>query len=1014
VQPENILHNYNLPIVHSILIIDDKIKYIKEKYEANKFFFEACIESQVSPHPVVVDIKNSIDSGFKSWINGSYDLVLIDYDFKDIRPEHPPDTKSTPDSVLLSCIFPERQGLELFRLIFQLLKTPRFSYRKAYQKIYLWTSHRLKKGVEDDLKDDELNYYKEKRSYHLSDLSRDLTALKELFKGEVNDNQEEYDSYIAERVVYLSLINNNLFNINGYIGYKRDYNKRSLYKPLLNGSRLYLLPFRPPDDDFYWCSIEQLHNEVKINQRLSGRDLFTFIKDNSIKPRIRSSISLDKDIYEYRKNSNKIYENLRDNAKKLKFVTSKTKFEFAGVEFKSDLWLAATPLTMVTIPGDDDDIFNLLKTKLDTFFDIGFGAAVLKTTYIEANDDNIEWSKDHAQRHHRTRVYTSRIKGQLWNTGKTALEAFPPKMLNNFLKYIIREKPEWKNEIIVSLGSKTIKKEEEDHINLKLWREKLRDLFEIVFSDLNVKSFPLVEFNVRHFLRPLLNMYLDGDEYSSPIIRFIEKDGGFNWDNVANYHRMFSDFRKLLIILDQTGRKYQKKIILKFPYRSDIISFLMSAQEINKEVRNVNGADNDNYGISGVTLINTYKSPYPHSIKDVPYAEGDEIKMPQMSGIFLAWIRNYLLFKLKEIKGFTLPISVSGGVGTTTDDIHYLRKQFGDNGNVKSIQFGTSILTNITDFLIVPKKKNTDKDKGSPFTLLNINKDSKLSSRIIYLHKYKCRTCGKCYNSFYCDAFLNRGTKNELPLIDVTACTGCGLCVQNCKHGALELKPSEDCVVLCCPFSESRSLILREKGIPHIPLEVKDSVFIDNYILEKDLKVLEKATNAEKNSEIAAIARAKKAFDICIRKVRKPEINPLASAQYLGVKTSVFGKNQTSSKFVKLNVPMNKDEVKNNLLQFRSFIAITGYAIKNGKEPNEKIISGYVLTDEFVLSLNQEEIASYCKSNVGVGKSGGIDILGHGGLLFHGIGKRLEDIYAFAGIPTEAIAQLSKIIRIIE
>lgn len=1017
----NIIHNYQLPKIYRILVIDDKIG----KNIAFQNCFRACIRANSDDGRIEIDYSKSVDDGFRKWLNNSYDMVLIDYDFietaKDIDAE----------KFELSAIFPNRAGAGLLKFLIGLInnKNSDYYYKKDYQKIYIWTSHDWHKeasgkqeGVDIDFHGEEKNYYYKKKNDSDPDSECVLTI------EQLCDELKKIDSthwsleYILERLVSLTLSKNKNFGLDGYVAFKKNGKEtNTLYSPLVDtelkfeeneNGYLYLLPDEPKQSDFtYYCSIDKLQITRKLNRRLNGNDLRKALygkvnaedKTKLLEINIRHSASLDK-------NSQDIKEKKEEYKDFFKFCGSSKENDnqepnnnakaFAGVKLKSDIWLAATPLTMVTRAGEDDDVIDLLISKLNAFFDIGVGAAVLKTTYLNLKNNDIEWPKDHIQRHHRTRVFdpselkiktedlvkessewyqeelSEKLKGvhikapldyQLWNAGKTALESFPPKMINMLLKKIAEKKMAWSNRIIVSLGSKDTVKEN--------WEE----LFRIIFTGVNNNFFPLVEINVRHFMRPLLSEYLGGDEYLSPMDK----------NKIHNYSGLFFEFSEWLKKLHSLGTIFNKKIILKFTFRSDIIPFLRIAEDI-AEIDKIDAPNN--YGISGVTLINTVKSPYPYRLEGGKKPSSDDsIKIPQMSGEFLAWTRNYLLHKINQI-GFRLPVSVSGGVGIAEDDIDYIRQNY---EIVKSIQIGTYFLKRIDS-------EQINKLKSTPSEFLKAQDKTNMSSQMVHLEKHTCIThplgrCGACYNSYYCDAFLNRGAKYEVPLIDITACTGCGLCVQNCISNALQMKPANKYVILCCPFSESRAFILRGKKIPFMFMTPEKT----NRNLNNDIeKIKEKAIKEASN-------RAEKCYKKAMKNISKEskkdgEINPLEHSIFLGVKTYILGE-KNGSGYKETGVPSSKENVKAILEHYNKFKAITAYSCLKDGEP---IKSEAIESDDFTLNITNSNIDEY--SQHGINKAGGIDILGYGSLLFGDLSDRENDVMTFAGLPLEVIIEIDK------
>lgn len=95
-----------------------------------------------------------------------------------------------------------------------------------------------------------------------------------------------------------------------------------------------------------------------------------------------------------------------------------------------------------------------------------------------------------------------------------------------------------------------------------------------------------------------------------------------------------------------------------------------------------------------------------------------------------------------------------------------------------------------------------------------INKKAFLP-RFSFLNVHQCQACGRCSQTFYCDTFIDRVNVTLPPLMDSRYCSGCGLCVQVCSSGALQLYPPENFLVL---FSSSweRKEILDSLHIPHL------------------------------------------------------------------------------------------------------------------------------------------------------------------------------------------------------
>ena len=78
--------------------------------------------------------------------------------------------------------------------------------------------------------------------------------------------------------------------------------------------------------------------------------------------------------------------------------------------------------------------------------------------------------------------------------------------------------------------------------------------------------FPLVEINVRHFLREIVKYYLGGDEYLNPT-RIDEKCS-------ADVDSFWQEFGVWLHAVHDVAVTWRKKLILKMPHRSDTLSLV--------------------------------------------------------------------------------------------------------------------------------------------------------------------------------------------------------------------------------------------------------------------------------------------------------------------------------------------------------------------------------------------------------------------------------------------------------
>lgn len=378
---------------------------------------------------------------------------------------------------------------------------------------------------------------------------------------------------------------------------------------------------------------------------------------------------------------------------------------------------AATPLTGCSAVGRKHSI-DLMVRKIKALLDGPFDQVVLKTVYLDSLDqwDNLHWPTLQAQSHHRTRCLRSTAHPRtLWNTGITALESFTPEMMHEFLSEFAKTNPQKCQYVIVSLGSKfpqwdlnkKIKRlneelkacdtsgEEEplktyrNHIlnfskhigELRVDLEKIwQSLFLRVFeksekddesdkADDNLrgnKTYPIVEINVRHYLRECVAYHLGGHEYLSPAK--IDPDRTKNeLDFTGCYQSLDLEFGSWLEVLDEVAKNFGKKLLLKLPFRGDLLHFIRLIRDYVNE--------HEGTAISGITLINAFKSGVVESERGVTYSpawygrldawhDAAERKWTyQMSGELLTASRNELLGEVLNLGAKQgLEVQISGGI----------------------------------------------------------------------------------------------------------------------------------------------------------------------------------------------------------------------------------------------------------------------------------------------------------------------------------------------------------------
>ncbi len=466
---------------------------------------------------------------------------------------------------------------------------------------------------------------------------------------------------------------------------------------------------------------------------------------------------------------------------------------------------AATPLTGVSTVGLSD-ARAVLREKCKAMLHRPFDRAVLKTTYLDkpaAKADKgflmpewqgIRWPALQAQSHHRTRCLRSAGHPRtLWNTGVTALEMFTPEMLNGFLRECADDADrsvfgDNLERLVVSLGSKY---PQADGVNACYRREgcDLRrhecafrhdlehlvwePLFKTVFDGL-VGRFPNVEINVRHYLRENVEFHIGGDEYMSPNF----PGGKFT----ENYEAALTEFSWWLETLHKVAvhHDHKKRLILKFPFRSDVFAFLDVVLDFCRR----HPPSPEGHGIQGICLINAFKSAVceaagapefspawyslPGSWRD---AAGRESKY-QMSGEMLNASRNMLIYKLLEFRsgdGNLKPLELHFGGGVVSlSDLAFCQTPSGFPRKHQSpaVQIGTWALLDLK----LGEQFPAACQSAGPVSLRKARA------------KGRCRgeKCGSTCAQYVCQ---NRAisVKGGSLWVDTAKCTGCFACMKRCS-----------------------------------------------------------------------------------------------------------------------------------------------------------------------------------------------------------------------------------------
>ena len=929
---------YQIPRFFRVLIIDDMVAASQEY----KVFFTNILTALVleaaggAMAMSQVDVVFEYDpaKGFKRWQNEPFDLTLIDADFSTNRGTAD-DTNDLAQYVLNS----RDQGLQIFKLLeAQMNESGLFAYRKEMCRFFVWTA------LPDEDKDDKLSElhillkrFGITKKAVIKKNKESLGVLKDKIDACVKNilnNKFFTPSQKIERLLFAMRKDNDVLLRDLYGGCLIfDAEKKYTFLPTLRKHKKY-----DAEIDIRLCYAHIPDSLLLAKQQAKTRflPLHGSIYEGSLADAVHYILSeKSSEISKYCDNLKSRAYNVSLNIPLFPFPSKQgngSGKKIFGYSLKNEFIAAATPLTGTSVIGEENAI-PALAAKVKALVDGPFGAVILKTTYLDEQEQwkNVYWPGLQIQSHMRTRcLFPNTGTPTLWNTGRTAMETLPPRSLNILLR--ILGQVECLNgkthRVIVSLGSKFHKEGELARgyrDNLKASMKEIWDiLFCEVFQDINPECFPMVEINVRHFLREIVQYYLGGDEYLNPS-KLDEK-------NLSDSASFWEEFKTWLAVLHDVAVQHKKILILKLPHRSDTLAYVKCATSLRElHLATFKEKAEKDFGVRGITLVNALKTPVPltnsdeNSLQFTPswYANpkswkdaDNKLFKYQMSGRFVGPYRNQILAGiipvLQKLRTIEMEVFLSGGITSRTDlqfcqnieqyHLYGYKDKKETERVITGIQIGTWALletnlaqtnwarmtdpagpaqpiyvkykvdvsecragccTNIDKFcplgaLLKKGKKKTElvdeklcwectswnciaechrKGKGQGLKKLIVppdnicpslpsrksEKEKAIFPRISYLNERKCQACGRCQRTFYCDSFLDRANTKLSPMMDSRNCSGCGLCVQVCSSGALQLyEPGEMLVLLSA--SEERREILRRLNIPFLAYHPVDDI----------------------------------------------------------------------------------------------------------------------------------------------------------------------------------------------
>ena len=386
--------------------------------------------------------------------------------------------------------------------------------------------------------------------------------------------------------------------------------------------------------------------------------------------------------------------------------------------------------------------------------------------------------------------------------GRTAMETFTPKLLNMFLNKLKDRLPGQSHRVVVSLGSKfcyDCQPFMEFSSTLEL-RNLWVTLFKTVFYGLNSEYYPLVEINVRHYLREIVKKHIGGDEYLSPV--------KLNEIGQAHPNDFWAEYGEWLNSIHTVAVQYKKKLILKFPYRSDSLGLIRSAVAVRRlHFNNRNKHSDKDYGIRGITVGNALKTPVPKTDRDSsinysqswyadPQAWGDAADKKwkyQMSGSQLASYRNQILpgilqpDVLAKLKDLDIALFISGGI-TSKEDIEFIEQHLSLKDNNAKLDYGIQIAT--WSLLSAGPKIGDKKDWKKATKPLSPGQGNNVvfalddCAGICCAGEKLTQACGN----------VKKSGEDKACLINPTICIECDdrVCLRACGSKKLSLKASAD------------------------------------------------------------------------------------------------------------------------------------------------------------------------------------------------------------------------------